>query len=946
MLKTLSLVLLTQLVHATPLLDSWYLEGSRNYARIYGYESDITNKTSYTTWSHPSAGTGQTEPVYAGVHEISYDADYVYVRSSGLGSHVMGPWWQNKETRTFLFNNWPGSWAFTASFPIHADPANPAIPLTRTETSSGAIGMFVDGVSMYDSRDAFSWDSANDTTVVGTGYWEQDAYVNESNTFDSSNAHQATETYHYHANPPALRYQLGDSVTYNEDTDEYTEVIGGNGQHSPILGWVIDGLPIYGPYGYSDPMDATSGVRRMISGYQARPDLETDGSLRDAYPEWALRIKGSFDSATQDGPPVSSTSPRGTYMQDYEYLGDVEKSVGIYNQLGVDFDLDEFNTRYCVTPEFPNGVRAYFVCIEEDGEPRFPYNIARRYYSEPSGDTYNNSDTRNNNDFTMPASAVVYAQGGPESAISDISISTPNGSDEITITWRGVEGGVYEVSSSDNLESFDEMIDTTITATTDGIATATITDSEGVDAQKFYQISKEAVLDFDDTGYDLDSINETTQVNIVTITLDSSGPADLDIMPELVTLNGEAVEVVSRPSADQITIYYDAATISGVAALTVRFPNDSTLLTGSYEQTISGTSNVLFIIIDDWGIDSSPVDNIDGAFGTTGGTDLPSMANLENLATESIRFENAYVEPMCSTTRMAIMSGRHPSSTGVGSPGNSTSTRDADAIMTIAEAVDTAGVAYTTGLFGKWHLGTGTTERGPQADGWDHFFGAINGNITDYQNWVRSDIDENTINRAGNAENETEYATSVNVTDTLEFISDQENAGNNWLAWVAFNAPHSPFHPAPTINGISYTGATGSNRGQYKSMLWALDQELQRLLDGVDLASTTVILIGDNGTPGGVMNDTNLFPTTHGKGSIYEGGIHVPLLIRPAGGTTQQVRSTLVNGVDLFPTMCELMGITPNSLGKDLDGVSLIPIINNTDNTDCLLYTSPSPRDA
>ncbi|MEM7391905.1 MAG: hypothetical protein AAF492_06105, partial [Verrucomicrobiota bacterium] len=98
--------------HAEPLLTSWFLDGSRQYARMYGDQPDVDSQTTYTTWSHPDNGTGQDVPTYAGIHEISYDADFVYVRSSGLGTHIMGPWWRNNETRANIFGNWPGSYAY------------------------------------------------------------------------------------------------------------------------------------------------------------------------------------------------------------------------------------------------------------------------------------------------------------------------------------------------------------------------------------------------------------------------------------------------------------------------------------------------------------------------------------------------------------------------------------------------------------------------------------------------------------------------------------------------------------------------------------------------------------------------------------------------------------------------------------------------------------------
>lgn len=959
---------------ADPLLTSWHIEGSRKYARIYGYQSDIDAQQPMTTWEHPNGATDQLEPTYASVHEVSYDDDFVYVRSTGLGAHVMGPWWQNNLTKTHLFVNWPGAYAFVMKLPRLADISDPEEPSFRTETSTGAVGMGVDGVAIFDSRDALSWDpetlqdeDLGDTTIVGNDYWERDAYVNEGQTFDAAFAHQAGETYHYHASPIGLRYELGDSVSYDAENNVYTE--SPNGRHSLIIGWMRDGLPLYGPYGYSDPLDANSTVTRMRTGYRARTDLESDGDSRDSYPAWAVRVKGAFPiDGSENGPVVSAEYPRGHYLQDYEYLGDVGET------LGVDFDLDEWNTRYCVTPEYPNGVRAYFVSIEEDGTPKFPYNIGRVYYAEPTGVAYNNSDERNGNDFTLPNGVQVYVKGGPEIGVKDLQLDTDSSSSDVVLTWTGVEGGRYVVESSDDLDQFHEIQVVSNEAPAGNEANTVASDYSAREnaGARFYKVTRESVDPFDETGFTLESITETEPLAEVTINLSVSGPSDLSIVPNVIQLNGAAVEFVARPSRDQITFRYNELDLSEGDELSLVFADGSTSF-GVYSQPISSeATNVLFILIDDWGVDNSPIDNIAGAYNGLageGGTDLPDMPYLVDLANESIRFEHAYVQPTCAPTRMSIMTGRSSYSTGVGTPGQAVTNRDSEAIMTIAEAINAAKPEYTSGLIGKWHLGTGTEpgEFGPKAEGWEHFYGAPQGNIENYFNWVRTDIDEIPINQAGvsvnangesvaadgltvldvtgEAARETNYATTVNTDDAISFIQAEEAAGNPWLCWVAYNAPHSqtddPLFPSPPtnnagnaeMNGEEYIANLNTNHSRYKAALWALDSELNRLLSNVDLTKTTVILLGDNGSPGSRVQNTNLFDMTHAKETVYDGGVHVPMIIRPAGGlTAQRLISEPVQGTDLFPTMCELMGIDTESLGQTLDGESLIGLMNGISN--------------
>src|ERR1041385_1446470 len=370
-------------VAADPRLASWFIRYSAKYARICATSADLNSGNAVTTWSRGSLS--QNLPAYCGVQELYSSANWVYLRTTGLGSHVMGPWYLNS-AKTMLFPNLPVN-----QKAFYRIPRNPTLPpTTKTLTGLGVIGYFVDGVAMFDGRDAFYWNGTAE--VMGSGLWNRDAYVNESVTFDPANAHQQnTGTYHYHANPIALRYLLGDQVSYDPATKTYfenpTNII-----HSPILGWVRDGYPIYGPYGYSEATNSSSLVRRMVSGYilrngaHANVDLGSTG--RTTLPAWAGRAynRSTTLSASEYGPATNSY-PLGRYMEDNDYLGDLGKTQG------VDFDLDEYNGRWCVTPEFPNGTYAYFVSVSSNGTPTFPYNIGRAFRGDPTGGTATIAET-------------------------------------------------------------------------------------------------------------------------------------------------------------------------------------------------------------------------------------------------------------------------------------------------------------------------------------------------------------------------------------------------------------------------------------------------------------------------------------------------------------------------------------------------------------------------
>lgn len=250
---------------ADPQISSWFIQDSGNFARIYRTEGEKAAGRTETTWSN--GRNVQNQPAFCGVQEIVSSANWIYVRSTGLGSQVMGPWLNG------WFPNLPTDQHF-----IFAIPRHPTVQTRDQFNPLGEIGMFVDGVRMFDASDAFSYSHENGRDAdprAGIGHgdraWNRDAYVNERRTFDAALGHQQQwGTYHYHSEPIALRYLLGDHVDFDAATQTYRESPGAPVRHSPILGWMHDGYPLYGPYGYSNPTNPASGVRRMISGFALR----------------------------------------------------------------------------------------------------------------------------------------------------------------------------------------------------------------------------------------------------------------------------------------------------------------------------------------------------------------------------------------------------------------------------------------------------------------------------------------------------------------------------------------------------------------------------------------------------------------------------------------------------------------------------------------------------
>ena len=540
---------------ADPRVTSWLTSLSGQYARIYTNDAAKNSGVTVTTWTNGSLI--QSLPAYAGVQEVDSSTNWIYLRTTGMGFHNMGPWYLNA-AHTTNFPNWPVNQKV-----LYRIPATNSAPGTKSLTGGGVIGYFVDGVAMFNSWDAYYWNGSADTNGNGTGYWNRDAYVNEGITFDAAYAHQQnTGVYHYHADPIALRYLLGDHVNYSSVTKTYSESTNTPTQHSPIMAWVNDGCPVYGPYGYSNATNPASGIRRMISGYVIRNGQYGTSNLtangRVTIPPWAVRLYSNV-SSNQSGPAVSANYPLGRYMEDNDYLGDLG-----YTQ-GVDFDLDQYNGRWCVTPEFPKGVYAYFISISSNGTPTFPYNIGRAFYSSPTGGSVT----------TVTETVTTNFVGG---ASSTLQLSAPSWSNNtVALVWSAVEGGAYQVESSPNFSSW-------TTNATNLAANVRSGSWSGASAEsaKFFRVARTALANYDTVispGYGILSVSPTNAAagttNTLTINLDPS----VNPPPQMAPIN--SVMVGTIPGASNIhvssnvvtsVIVIPAGTAPGPQTVSVVFP--------------------------------------------------------------------------------------------------------------------------------------------------------------------------------------------------------------------------------------------------------------------------------------------------------------------------------------------------------------------------------------
>ena len=600
---------------ADPQLESWQTAGTRRYARIYETDTARIEGTPVTTWTR--GATTQALPTYAGVIQVSSSSNWVYLRSTGLGTHVMGPWYLNAAHT----QNFPGFPANTNV--LYRIPRTPNVPATKTLTGAGPIGYFVDGVAAFDNRDAFSYAAANGTDASpvnglrGDGLWNREAYANEGVTFDPAYAHQAMITHHYHSKAPAVRNAMGDHVEFNATTKIYTEITAPATAHSPIVAWLADGLPVYGPYGYASPLNAASGVRRMLSGYIKRAGTAGTTNLaangRTTLPAWAARAQSRSATlpANVAGPAVSPAYPLGSYIEDYDYLGDLGQTQG------TDFDLNEYNVRFCVTPEFPAGTWAYFLTIAPDGTPMFPNMVGRWFFGSPTGG--------NVNAINEPVTEFVRA-----SQASPISVNATNANGTVSITWSSVEGATYKIETSTDATTWSALTSASAVTSAGGGTTSFSTNTIAAN----YRVTLTALATYDTRGSG--GLSGVGNNAMTAAAVGSTGTARLVNIATRVSLGGSAGTpipgfVLSGAGTKQMLLRAVGPTLTAFGVTGVLADPQLTLMSG----------NTIVASNDNWLAADAPAFAASGAFGLT--------STSKDSALVRVLSAGAYTSPVTAT---------------------------------------------------------------------------------------------------------------------------------------------------------------------------------------------------------------------------------------------------------------------------------------------------------
>jgi arylsulfatase A-like enzyme len=306
--------------------------------------------------------------------------------------------------------------------------------------------------------------------------------------------------------------------------------------------------------------------------------------------------------------------------------------------------------------------------------------------------------------------------------------------------------------------------------------------------------------------------------------------------------------------------------------------------------------NILVIVVDDLGWAGV-------------GFHAPVMPtpNLDRLAKEGTELGRFYAYPVCSPTRAALLTGQMPRRFGIVNPLNGQDRGVPAGEVTLPSVLHDAG--YTTALVGKWHLGTASS---PQKAGFDHFYGFLSASTDYFKHTAKNGRLD--WQRDGKSVEEEGYSTYLLADEAVRQIKARD-AKKPFYIQLCFNAPHDPLAaPAELVE----------KRGLYKAVVEAMDIGIGRVLDAVDAEklreNTLVVFLSDNGA-GGAEGGSNA-PMRGGKGSVYEGGIHVPAVVRWTGKIAAGAHLAQPMCVqDLLPTLAEVAGAKIPEAAK-LDGAS------------------------
>jgi hypothetical protein len=391
---------------------------------LVGFSMFAQTNPAITSWLQNTTGitgrhyvTGNSTPindaVLANVQTVQFNTTNVYVSATGIPAYITGPFQDGNPSLA------------TAQNKIFKFPLNPTQNTgTATATTGGNIGVFKNGVALFDYRDGVAWSSTTNALCGGPGNspcaggpgttqaWNRDAIPAERAGFDCAKAHPAMGNYHHHQNPSAFNLDLNVLSTICATYPADGLYVINSSQHSPLLGFAYDGFPIYGAYAYANT-NGTGAITRMKSSYQLRTN-----------------------TTRTNGPAINQvvgtqTMFNGYFREDYEYVA--HPTDASY--------LDSHNGRFCITPEYPNGIYCYFATVDANHNSAYPYVVGPTFYGNVVATTVT----------TLPSGTTTYlANDTFDFNDSKITIAPNPAQDFIAIQLQMVENDL-------KVELFDEL---------------------------------------------------------------------------------------------------------------------------------------------------------------------------------------------------------------------------------------------------------------------------------------------------------------------------------------------------------------------------------------------------------------------------------------------------------------------------------------------------------
>ena len=320
----------------------------------------------------------------------------------------------------------------------------------------------------------------------------------------------------------------------------------------------------------------------------------------------------------------------------------------------------------------------------------------------------------------------------------------------------------------------------------------------------------------------------------------------------------------------------------------------------------ASNKNILLIIADDIGVEVFP--------GYKDSNVKAHLPNLEKLMKQGIRFSNFWTYPTCTPTRSTIITGKFGFRTNVLNVRDRLSLKELSLQKILRKKTKNL---YNDAVIGKWHLSRNAHH--PNNLGISYYAGLLTGSVTNYSNWP--------LTIQGKTTNNDTYITTKLTDLAINWIKNQKKP---WFLWLAYTAPHKPFHipPKNLFKKEDFQGNMKNNpKLKYLAMMQSMDTEVGRLLSSMSkksLENTVILFIGDNGTPKRVITGYKKY---QGKGSLYQGGINTPFFVSGKFVKRKnEIDNSLINSTDLFATILELAG---TNITQMHDSKSVVHLFSN-----------------